>query len=316
MLNTWSCGLVLAFVLFGGAVASSDEGEGPDSFAEINGQVVTVGELAERLRAEYRKKFYHGQPPAEEVEAFQDEIMQRVIDEVLLIQEAIQRGVTAETIYMDEQFKARTAELTEEQLAEQVEFVGKLKRRIEEERLLELLEESVRDAVLTPSNESVMDYYRTYPEKFTTPAKDHVKIILLGVPAYSGSESWAAAREKASDLLRELRAGADFSEMAMIHSSDESAPNGGDMGFQPAIRLAPEYFEAIKGKRPDHITPPVRTQFGYHIIKVLAVKDVKSINTALYKKVVYDQKRDKILDGYFAGMRKAAAGMKNAAAGM
>jgi peptidyl-prolyl cis-trans isomerase C len=75
------------------------------------------------------------------------------------------------------------------------------------------------------------------------------------------------------------------------------------MGFQPSIRLAPEYFDAIKGKSDNHITPPVKTQFGYHIIKVMSVKNVKSINNALYKKIVYDQKRDAILESYFAELR-------------
>ena len=78
------------------------------------------------------------------------------------------------------------------------------------------------------------------------------------------------------------------------------------MGFQPAIRLAPEYFEAIKGKANEYISPPVRTQFGYHIIKILAKKDFKSVNMPLYKKIVYDKKRDSVLAKYFDDLRKGA----------
>ena len=49
------------------------------------------------------------------------------------------------------------------------------------------------------------------------------------------------------------------------------------MGFQPASQLATEYFKAIKGKSVGYISPPVRTQFGYHIIKVLAAKSYEKI---------------------------------------
>lgn len=70
--------------------------------------------------------------------------------------------------------------------------------------------------------------------------------------------------------------------------------------------MAPEYFQAIKGKPNDFITPPVRTQFGYHIIKVLAKKDFDTINMGQYKKIVYDRKRDKVLEDYFTGLRKSA----------
>jgi parvulin-like peptidyl-prolyl isomerase len=72
------------------------------------------------------------------------------------------------------------------------------------------------------------------------------------------------------------------------------------------VRLAPEYFNSIKGKTPGYITPPVRTQFGYHVIKILGVKDYSDIDMTLYKKIVYDQKRDKIIDEYFRNIRSTA----------
>ena len=70
--------------------------------------------------------------------------------------------------------------------------------------------------------------------------------------------------------------------------------------------MAPEYFKAIKGKSKGFITPPVRTQYGYHIIKVLGVKKYEDIGTPAYNKFVYDRKRDKIIADYFAELRSKA----------
>ncbi|MFL5783554.1 MAG: peptidylprolyl isomerase, partial [Bacteriovoracaceae bacterium] len=78
------------------------------------------------------------------------------------------------------------------------------------------------------------------------------------------------------------------------------------LGFQPPTRLAPEYFEAIKGKSVGSITPPVRTQMGYHIIKVLGVKSYDQIDKNLYKKIIYDKKRDAMIENYFAQLQKGA----------
>jgi peptidyl-prolyl cis-trans isomerase C len=160
------------------------------------------------------------------------------------------------------------------------------------------LEPKLKKIVVT--DDDVKDYYKAHPEYRTA----HILFRLEAVPEI---EQAKAAQDKAREVYAQLKEEPNkFAELANRYSQSSTAANGGDIGFQPAVRLAPEYFDAIKGKSPGHITSPVRTQFGYHIIKVLAEKDYESINTALYKKVVYDIKRDAIMDDYFADLRQKA----------
>ena len=150
------------------------------------------------------------------------------------------------------------------------------------------------------SDGDVKKYYKDNPEYRTA----H---ILFRLRAQPSKDEMKAAQEQAFKVYEAAKKSPDkFSQLANKFSQSSTAPNGGDLGFQPSVRLAPEYFKAIKGKAVGHLTPPTRTQFGYHVIKVLAVKDYKSINTALYKKLVYDSKRDAILEKYFEGLRKKA----------
>ena len=150
------------------------------------------------------------------------------------------------------------------------------------------------------TEQDVRNYYREHPEYRTA----H---ILFRVQANPEQEEWEAALKKALEVYNVLKTQPEkFSELANRYSQSSTAPAGGDMGFQPAARLAPEYFQAIKGKSAEHITPPVRTQFGYHIIRVLAVKEFDAINMPLYQKLVYDQKRDAILANYFRQLRQNA----------
>lgn len=150
------------------------------------------------------------------------------------------------------------------------------------------------------TDDDVKNYYKDNPEYRTA----H---ILFRVRVEPSKDETEAAQKQAFKVYDSVMKKPDsFAKLANKYSQSSTAPNGGDLGFQPSVRLAPQYFKAIKGKPVGHITAPIRTQFGYHIIKVLAVKDYKSINTALYKKLVYDSKRDAILEKYFEGLRKDA----------
>jgi parvulin-like peptidyl-prolyl isomerase len=158
-----------------------------------------------------------------------------------------------------------------------------------------------RLAKIVVTDKEVEDYYKKFPEYRTA----H---ILFRVQAVPELEEAKAAQDMAMQVYADLRRNPDkFTELANRYSQSTTAQNGGDIGFQPAVRLAPEYFAAINGKENGYISSPVRSQFGYHIIRVLAKKDFASINTALYKKIVYDIKRDKILEEYFAELRRGAS---------
>ncbi len=131
--------------------------------------------------------------------------------------------------------------------------------------------------------------------------------ILIRLKANPSQEEVKMAYQNAINIYAEAKkAPAEFSKLANKHSQSDASINGGDIGFQVPTRLAPEYFNAIKGKVVGTITEPVRTQFGFHIIKVLAIKEYKDIDKNVYKKIIYDVKRDKILEDYFASQRKKA----------
>ena len=158
------------------------------------------------------------------------------------------------------------------------------------------LEPKFKKIVVT--DKDVSDYYKQFPEYRTAQ-------ILFRLPTNAKKEIIQSNLKQALKIYNTLKSKPDtFSQLANKFSQTNSAPNGGDTGFQPSIRLAPQYFAAINGKKNGFITPPVETQFGIHIIKVLGVKTEKDINTALYKKIIYDRKRDAILNDYFKELRK------------
>ncbi len=154
---------------------------------------------------------------------------------------------------------------------------------------------------ISVTDDDVKKYYKDKPEYRTAQILFRVKVV----PDKGEAEE---ALKKALEVYNSIKDKPEqFAGLADKYSQASTAPAGGDMGFQPAVSYAPEYFAAIKGKAPGFVTPPVRTQFGYHIIKILAQKPIKDINMAQYKKFVYDEKRDAIIASYFAELKKDAS---------
>lgn len=150
------------------------------------------------------------------------------------------------------------------------------------------------------SDKEAQEYYSRNKEYRTA----HILFRIRVAPDKAEVEE---AMKKSLEVYKQIQAKPQqWPELANKYSQSSTAPAAGDLGFLPAVKYAPEYFKAINNKAIGYISPPVRTQFGYHIIKVLGVKDFKDVDPALYKKIVYDQKRDKILEEYFAELRKGA----------
>ncbi len=162
-------------------------------------------------------------------------------------------------------------------------------------------------AKIKVSDEEVKEYYKENKEIRTAQ-------ILLRVKANPTPEEVNAVLKAALTIRRDLDKNPDkFPEFANKFSQVSARKNGGDMGFNPPVRYAPEYFAAIKGKEVGFLTQPVRSQFGFHIIKVLGIKDYKDINKGVYKKIIYDLKRDAVLNKYKNKLIKSAKVVVNKA---
>jgi len=108
------------------------------------------------------------------------------------------------------------------------------------------------------------------PERFTQPEQRRVRHILLSV---SDPKEDAAVKAKAEGILKRAQAGEDFAKLAKEFSQDPGSANqGGDLGFAERKTFVGPFADAAFGMKVDEIKGPVKTQFGYHILKLDAIQ--------------------------------------------
>jgi len=150
------------------------------------------------------------------------------------------------------------------------------------------------------SDAEIKSYYSKYPEYRTSQ-------ILLRLRTQPSKQDVAKAIKTANMIYSEaVKNVAKFPELAKKYGQTTTAITGGDMGYQPKVRLSTKYYESIKGKKPNYVTQPFRTQYGVHVVLVTGEKLYKQIDKTLYQKILYDKKKNKILKKYFAKKRASA----------
>ena len=117
--------------------------------------------------------------------------------------------------------------------------------------------------------EELLAYYEEKKESLLTQEQRQASHILIQHAAGADEETVNAAKAEAEDLLKQIRDGAEFAELARQHSDDPgSAEQGGDLGFFARGAMVPEFDKAVFSMDVGEISEPVHTQFGFHIIKL------------------------------------------------
>ncbi|MEP6885898.1 MAG: SurA N-terminal domain-containing protein [Gammaproteobacteria bacterium] len=108
------------------------------------------------------------------------------------------------------------------------------------------------------------------PERFIQPEQRRVSHILLPVPKPADD---AAVKAKAEAILKRAQSGEDFAKLAKEFSQDPGSANqGGDLGWTERKAWVVPFGDAAYGMKVDEIKGPVKTQFGYHILKLVGIQ--------------------------------------------
>lgn len=230
----------------------------------VNNSIVTL--------SEYRKK--EASIRKQSPEATKDQIVSSIISEQVMMNIAAEKNITVSA----EEIKAALEAFKESLGLDDVSFVQSLGERdmtLEEffaEMRIQLITKKlvqyeVERQGLTIDDKAVEDYYLKH-----NPGADRspqVRIAHILMPAGGSAERKAAER-----IAEEARAGKPFEELALEHSMDaRTAPAGGDLGYFRRDELILPLQKAVEEAGAGDIGGPVLSDAGFHIVKVLAVKE-------------------------------------------
>jgi len=150
--------------------------------------------------------------------------------------------------------------------------------------------------------EDARKYYDEHQNAFGTPEERQAAHILIAVAATAPQADQDAAREKAAQLLQQARKNpAGFAELARQNSQDPgSAANGGNLGFFGRGMMVKPFEEAVFALKQGEVSEVVKSDFGYHVIKLLAIKPAKLLPFEEARASIVDKLRQQKAADMFA----------------
>ncbi len=151
------------------------------------------------------------------------------------------------------------------------------------------------------NDDQIQAYYNAHRDEYRTPERVHARHILLSITNKPKDEV-PRIKAQAEALDKQLKAGADFAELAKKNSQDPgSAQKGGDLGWVSRGQMVKNFEDAVFTLKPNAISDVVTTEYGFHIIQVLekqpahlqTLDEVKpAIITTLKNQTVFDRMQD------------------------
>lgn len=121
-----------------------------------------------------------------------------------------------------------------------------------------------------PSEEESREYYKSHKENYRLSNRATADVVLFNKDA--SENDWDRAYYEIKEIYDSAVAGIDFGELAQAYSEDNSASAGGDLGWFGRGRMVPEFDSATWALNVDEISQPVRSRFGWHVIKLLGIR--------------------------------------------
>ena len=270
-----TCNTVLAAVLFTAfSITASAQLEILDKVvAVVDEDVVLESEVQRRLATIYNQIKQSGtQPPPQNI--LVQQVLERLISERLQLNMGYNAGIRiTDTELNDAMARIATGnQLTMEQYIEQIHASGStlanVRDEIRDEMILMRVQQGQVMRRIRISNQELDNFLNSEEGRFMTSPDVNVGHILLPVPSGKSSDEVNAILQRAQSLLSEAQNGTDFRQLAIANSADQTALQGGDLGWRKMAQLPGVFIEAVEKLDIGQISDPIRSDAGYHLIKL------------------------------------------------
>ncbi len=241
--------------------------------ALVNEDVVLKSELDETYRnVEQQFRARGGELPSED--ALRRQILERIIVTKVQVQRALQGGLQISDAELNQamaEIASRNGmslnEFAQALRREKIDYL-QLRQQIRDDLLVERLRQREVESRIVVSSDDV-DLLLEKQRRDGNDSEYHLAHILMAMPEGASEQERARTSSTAADVVAKARAGADFGQLAVIHSNSPRAIEGGDLGWRRGGELPSLFAEVVPKLKKGAISDPIVTPGGIHIVKLL-----------------------------------------------
>ncbi len=250
--------------------------ETPDVIATIDGEPISADEYRRALKGLAQNVAQQGSGvPESAFESIRKNIADTMVTNAILLKEAKAKGLAADEAAVDTQMGAMKKQFPDEAAFEAaLEGQGMTKEAfradmVKKMTIRKLIDQEILGKIVI-DDATAKEFYDTNKQQFSRGESVKAAHILIRSTEEGDEQADAEAKAKAEAVMAQIDGGADFATIAKEKSEDPgSAAKGGELGTFPRGRMVKEFEEAAFGAEAGSVVGPVKTQFGYHIIKVV-----------------------------------------------
>ncbi|MCF8160651.1 MAG: peptidylprolyl isomerase [Polaromonas sp.] len=214
--------------------------------------------------------------PAPEFQRLAAEMLERLINQKVLLQFARETGIRVEEAAIDqtEQSIAAQNQLTVPELRRQVEAdglsIGQFRSQLRDQILLQRLRERDLEPRVRVSESEIDAYLQAQRNTQDLSQLDiNLAQVLIAVPEGASADQVQTLQAQARKVLERARAGEDFATLVRTYSEPSAQSNDGQLGLRSADRYPASFVEATQGLAPGEVAELVRSLAGFHVLKVI-----------------------------------------------
>lgn len=293
----------------------------PDSVAvAVNGHEIMESQIESQMKPQLHN--LSRQLPPDMIEKYKNQLRQQTIErlviEHLLDEQVAKAGIKITDNDVNNQMAEMAAQqkMSLQDIRQMIESSGqkfddvkeRIRRGLGYQKVMEASWKDKADV----NDSDTQKYYTENKNEFETPEQVRASHILVKTDPNITDPNQAKAKAiaKADDLLKQIKGGADFAELAKKNSACPSASRGGDLDYFGKGQMVEPFEKASFALKPGQVSGVVETKFGFHIIKVTDHKDPNTVPFEQakdnIKKLLVSQKQRTLARDYIENLKSQA----------
>ncbi|MCJ7784544.1 MAG: peptidylprolyl isomerase [Desulfobacterales bacterium] len=308
---------LVGFILFLCGSTSLSEAVVDRVVAVVNQEIITLSEVEKRIPPLKEEIVTEGRLEKQErIQALCRQVLEKLIEEKLIDQEVKKSAVKISSKDIEatvEEIKRRSS-ATQEDLEKALAVEGltletykkQIEKSLQRQRLINLSVKIEEKA----GEKELREFYQKNISRYRTNETYRPGQILFIIPKEATPEEIREIRKKCQKILEKIKKGEDFGEMALLYSEDASNKDHGDLGFFRKGELLPVFEREALRLKVGEVSGIIRTEFGFHIIKLL---DRKGMDPLPFEEVIervkadyYDGAMEKAFRQYLSTLKERA----------